>query len=176
MKRKLWLAVSLLLIIALLVGGCSGQIIEEPPEEPSHRPPEEQTLPPSLPPRQGPPLPGKSLLEAARLEFEDFVNLKAGETKSLDVRIETLEHGPGEVACRIYRVAKEYAEDELPVLLGLDVNVEPPNFTAYPNNTYHSTITIKTNSELDLGEYVFLFDWLFEGVENGTGWITVDVQ
>jgi len=124
----------------------------------------------------GPPPPGKSLLEAARIEFDDFVKLKAGETKSLDVTLETLKHGPGEVAYTISRVAKEYDEDKLPMPEGLDVSIEPSKFTAYPNNTYHSTITIKTTHELPSGEYVLLFDWSFEHVEKGTGWITVNVE
>jgi len=127
----------------------------------------------SLPP---PTPPGKALLEAARVECEDYVELKAGKTKSIDVTLETLKHGPGEVSYRIFRVAGEYAEDELPMPEGLDVDVKPPKFMAYPNNTYHSTITIRTTPELALGEYWLCFEHNFENVFQGVGWIGINVE
>ena len=102
--------------------------------------------------------------------------MKAGETKSLDVTLDTLKHGPGEVTYKIYRVAKEYSEDKLPMLEDLDVSIEPSTFTASPGNTYHSKIKVRTTSELPSGEYVLLFDWHFEGVETGSGWITINVE
>ncbi len=126
----------------------------------------------SLPP---PPPPGKALLEAARIALDDSIELKAGETKVLDVTLETLKHGPGEVSYKIFRVAREYGKDEIPMPEGLEVSMEPTKFMAYPNAVYHSAITIKTTPELAPGEYWLSFEAEFEGEFRMTGCIRVNV-
>ncbi len=122
------------------------------------------------------PPPGKAHFSEARIYYDDSVELKVGETKLLDVTLETREDGPGEVTYEIFRVAKEYAEDELPMPEGLSVSIEPSKFMAYPDNTYHSTITIRTNDKLAPGEYFLLFERKFENVFWQKGWIRVNVE
>ena len=122
------------------------------------------------------PPPGKAHFSEARIYYDDSVELKVGETKLLDVALETREDGPGEVIYEIFRVTKEYAEDELPLPEGLSVSIEPSKFMAYPDNTYHSTITIRTNDKLAPGEYFLLFERNFENVFWQKGWIRVNVE
>ncbi len=111
------------------------------------------------------PIPGKSHLSMARVLYDDSVSIKAGETKSLDVTLESRKSGPGQVIYEISRVPD-----------GLDVSIEPSQFMAYPDTEYHSTINIKAVHELASGEYRFLFGKNFERVFSGAGWIRVNVE
>ena len=111
------------------------------------------------------PVPGKSHLSMARVLYDDSVSIKAGETKLLDVTLETRKSGPGQVIYEISRVPD-----------GLDVSIEPSQFMAYPETVYHSTITIKTSPELASGEYRLLFGKNFERVFSGVGWIKINVE
>jgi len=115
------------------------------------------------------PVPGHSHFDDAFVRYDDSVELKAGETKLLDVTLEARKDGPGEVIYAIYRVAEEYAEDKLPVPAGFTVSIEPSKFMAYPNTIYHSTITIKTSPELVPGEYWLRFEQEFENAFRGSG-------
>jgi len=109
------------------------------------------------------PTPGKSHLLMARVLHDDSVLIKAGETKSLDVTLETRKSGPGRV---IYEISG--ATD------GLDVTIEPSRFMAQPETVYHSTI--KASPELAPGKYRLSFGHNFEKVFSGVGWIEVSVE
>ena len=111
------------------------------------------------------PVPGKSHLSMARVLYDDSVSIKARETKSLDVTLETRKSGPGQVIYEISRVPD-----------GLDVSIEPSQFMAYPETVYHSTITVKASTELPPGEYRLLFGKNFERVFSGVGHIKVNVE
>ncbi len=120
--------------------------------------------------------PGKSLLRRFFLVYDHSVTLKAGETKSVTITLETRKDGPGEVTYSIYRVAKEYSEEKLPALEGLDTKIEPSTFMAYPETTYHSTIVIKTSPQLAASDYYLMLEYHFENVAYGRGWIRVNVE
>jgi len=111
------------------------------------------------------PTPGKSHLLMARVRHDDSISIKAGETKSLDVTLETRRSGPGTV---IYEISGAPE--------GLDVGIEPSQFIAQPETVYHSTITIKASPELAPGEYRLSFGHNFEKVFSGVGWIEVSVE
>jgi uncharacterized protein YcfL len=111
------------------------------------------------------PTPGKSHLLMARVRHDDSISIKADETKSLDVILETRKSGPGTV---IYEIS------EAPE--GLDVTIEPSQFMAQPETIYHSTITVKASPELQPGEYRLSFGQNFEKVFSGVGWIEVSVE
>ena len=111
------------------------------------------------------PTPGKSHLLIARVLHDDSISIKAGETKSLDVTLETRKSGPGRV---IYEISGAPE--------GLEVTIEPSQFMAQPETVYHSTITIKASPELAPGEYQLSFGQNFEKVFSGVGWIKVNVE
>ena len=123
---------------------------------------------------------GFSPLTTSQTWFEDSAQLKAGETKSLDVALYTkkdLGPGPHEVNYTLFRVARGCGADEIPMPEGLEVSIEPTRFMAYPNAVYHSTITIKTTPKLSPGEYCFRFESECKGSSMWTGgWITVIVE
>ena len=129
-----------------------------------------------------PPVPGRGVgpLTTSQIRFEDSALLKAGETKSLDVGLYTKEDfgpGPHEVSYKLFRVARGYGQDEIPMPEGLEVSIEPARFMAYPNAAYHSTITIKTSPELSPDEYCFRFESECKDSPMWTGgWITVIVE
>ncbi len=181
------------LICSLAVFGCTKA---PPSQEPAPVPSPNNTLPASetptallvLPPTTPPPVPttptttppvippGGWILNKAVLLYAHSINLKAGETKSVDVTLETRESGPGEFSGVIFRTDKEYSHDTLPIPKGLEVSLEPPKIMASPNNTYHLSITIKTTTELAPGGYWLRFEHNFENVFRGSGWIVVGVE
>lgn len=152
--RKIGIVLALIVTVLLLLGACA-------------------PAPPS-------PGSGVSPLTTSSTWFESSAQLKAGETKSLDVALSTKKDfgpGPHEVSYTLFRVARGYGADEIPMPEGLEVSIEPARFMAYPNAVYHSTITIKTTPELSSGEYCFRFESECEGSPMWTGgWITVTVE
>ncbi len=120
--------------------------------------------------------PGEPMLYRSSIDFEHHVQLKAGETKTLDITLNTQKDGPGEINYNISRVVKEYSKDKLPLPGGLNVTIEPSRFMANQNTVYHSTITVKPALGLPSGEYVLFLDWNFETVMTGGGWITVSIE
>jgi hypothetical protein len=156
MGKGLLLVVSLMVIMALSVGGCAAPSVEPVPNPQ--------------------PVPGKSLLESARLLYADSVELEAGETKSIDVTLDTRKDGPGEFSYQVFRVDREYGEVRLPLPDGLEISVEPPSFTANPKSIYYSTITITTTAKLSPGEYWLRLEADFENVFHLDGWIKVSVK
>jgi len=115
----------------------------------------------------------------SELFHDDSTTLGPGETKLLDVTLDVKKPhggpGPREISYTLFRVAREYGEDEIPMPEGLEVSVEPTRFTIYPNAVYHSTITIKTTPELAPGEYWLSFETEFEGSFWMGGGIRVNV-
>jgi len=196
MSRKWWIVIAVVLVLLVSVFLYMTQPWLEPLHSPSWylhntpgqpnlsspdrfpKPPDATTTPKptTLSPTQTPvTIPGKSLLESARVLYADSVDLKAGETRLIDVTLETRKDGPGEFSCVIFRTDKEYGKDTLPMPRGLEVSIEPPKVMASPNNTYHLTITIKTTPDIALGEYWLRFEQDFENVFRATGWIRVKI-
>ncbi len=146
--RRLWITVTLLIIVLFALIACARPATN----------------------------PGEPMLERARVLYANSVDLKAGEIKLVDVTLETRKDGPGEFSCTIFRTDKQYSKDTLPMPNGLEVSVEPLEVAAYPNNTYHLTITIETSPELAVGEYWLRFEQDFENVFKSTGWIGVIIR
>lgn len=122
------------------------------------------------------PPPGKSANESARVLYSaNSVDLKAGENTSIDVTLETRKDGPGWFFCKIFRTDKD-GNNTLTMPAGLVVSLDPQNTPAYPNNTYHTTINIKTSPDLAAGEYWLRFEGDFEQVIKTTGLILVTVK
>ncbi|MFO8009319.1 MAG: hypothetical protein R6U89_00750 [Dehalococcoidia bacterium] len=117
---------------------------------------------------------------ASRLIYDHNVDIKAGETESIDITLENGKphSGPGPAECTytISLVSSEYSEKTVPMPMGLDISVEPSRFTAYPNTTYQSTLTISTTPGLVGCKYYLLLEGSLEGGFTEQGWITVDVR
>lgn len=120
--------------------------------------------------------PGEPLLLRYRLVYDHTLTLKAGETKSATIPLETRKDGPGEVTYSIYQVTNQYSEEKLPAIEDLDTKIEQSTFMAYPEATYYSTIVIKTNPQLAVGDYYLMLEYHFENVAEGRGWIRVNVE
>ncbi|MDY0387661.1 MAG: hypothetical protein RBT65_11155 [Methanolobus sp.] len=120
-------------------------------------------------------VPGLSLLGHPVFAWPDKVELRAGETKEVNLYLETRKNGPGMVIYSIFRVENSTEDDKIPMPPGLNISIEPSSFMAYPNETYNSTISIKTNPDLPRGEYALRTHIYFEDVQEGGGWMTVSV-
>jgi hypothetical protein len=124
--------------------------------------------------------------ELPKYHLDSSVELKAGETKTMDVTLIAGTRSPGMVTYKIWRVKKAEGscsaqsrwgvpKDWLPMPEGLNVDIEPNMFLAEePNKTYISTITIKTSSILPQGEYVLALQMNTQ-LGKTCRWITVDV-
>lgn len=114
----------------------------------------------------------------SKLQYDESVELEAGETKLLNVISEVKKdiREPQEHKQKIFRVDNEYADDELPLPQGFEVNIEPARFTVYPNTTYESTITIRTTKEIPPGEYFLKLEKYLGNLLWMACWIKVTVQ
>ena len=124
------------------------------------------------------PVPGLSHLSKARVYSDDSIEIKPGETKTIEFTLETRKDGPGIFKIGgISHVSGEYSDAViLPMPEGLGVNLEPKSFMAYPDSTYKSVLTITTSPELAPGEYWLRFDQEFERSFRGYGLIRVTVK
>lgn len=124
------------------------------------------------------PVPGYSHFFASSLKYEHEITIKAGETGTIDVLLETRKSGPGEYSGKPFYVSREYSKDALPMPEGLEVSLEPARFKTYPNTTYHAILIIKTDPELAPGEYYLRFVSRFVrgGTGYSSGWIRVTIE
>ncbi len=124
------------------------------------------------------PVPGYSHFFASSLKHEHEITIKAGETGTIDVLLETRKSGPGEYSGKLFYVSRVYSIDALPMPEGLEVSLEPARFKTYPNTTYHATLIIKTDPELAPGEYYLRFVSRFVrgGTGYSSGWIRVTIE
>lgn len=103
----------------------------------------------------------------------DSVTITAGKTKSLDFVFTTKKNGPGKLSLVVLNIGKPFQggfPPELPLPTGLNVSVEPKELMAYPNRTYHFTISINTSAELEPGIYWLRWISTFEsGWESSRG-------
>jgi hypothetical protein len=76
----------------------------------------------------------------------------------------------------VFPVSDEYQDDKIFVPDGLTVNIEPAEFTVYPNTTYSLPLTISTTPEVAPGEYYLKLDCYLEGILWTEGWIKVTID
>jgi hypothetical protein len=119
------------------------------------------------------PVPGQGTEGHPRLDLDNQVDLKLGETKELDITLETNEVGPGQVSYKFFKVGGQFGEVESPLPKGFDVSIEPASFMAYQNTTYHLTLTIKAAPEAAPGEYKCR---LINYIGNGSVGLTIKVN
>lgn len=112
------------------------------------------------------------------LMFDRVVEMKAGDTKIIDVMFDVRKEimQPEEFTYTISFVGKEYSESAIPMPEGLDVIIEPSHFIGCPNMTYHSTLTFKAADTLTPGEYWFVFQQRTGTGGKTTSWILFTVQ
>ncbi len=122
------------------------------------------------------PVPGYSHFFAASSVYEHEITLRAGETKRLTLALETRKGGPGRFSGRLVPVDREYGRMPQPMPEGLDAYLEPPEFMAYPNATYHFNLVFSTTPELAPGIYYLKFHQTFENGFYSGGWIEITVE
>jgi hypothetical protein len=130
--------------------------------------------------------PGLAVMNASILEFNHSLALNAGETKIVDVTLNTRKDGPGKVTYTLFGVKSSsvtYAseggvpiEDRIPLPQGLMPSIDPSSFMAYPDNVYHSMITIKTAPDLRAGTYLVFLDQNFEKFSMGGSIFSIKVN
>jgi len=124
------------------------------------------------------PVPGWHSFYTTRLIPDDNIQLKAGETKSLNLTLTVKNdiHWPEEFSWEVYLVGSEYDENELSMPAGLEISMEPSRFTAYPNTIYNLKITVTTTTELAPGQYSIRYQSYLGGHSLGKGTITVNIE
>lgn len=107
------------------------------------------------------------------------VTVTAGKATSIDFVFETKKSAPGKLSLVVFNIGKPFQggmPPELPMPAGLDVSVKPRELMAYPNHTYHQTISINTSAELEPGIYWLRWISTFESSGEGSGGIQVIVE
>ena len=122
-------------------------------------------------------IPGRSIFNSSILRSPERIELNPGETKELDLILETKGDGPGKFTYTVLgKVKGEYSEQIIPTPYGLSVTIEPSEFNAYQNETYTSVIRIETSETLQSGEYYFYFSAVFENEFLANFWLFVKVS
>jgi hypothetical protein len=121
-------------------------------------------------------VPGYSHFFDSSLRYESEAGLKAGQTLRLPVTLEARKDGPGDFSGSFVYVDKEYGLLPLPWPEGLDVCLDPPEFTAYPNATYNFELVISAAPDLNPGTYYLHFYHIFENSWYGSGWIKLTAE
>ena len=122
------------------------------------------------------PVPGYSHFFDAQLRCPDEVTLQAGESKRLDVILDTRKDGPGRFYGKITRGDEVESRAEFTLAEGLDAYLEPSEFMAYPNTVYNINLVIETTPELAPGTYYLEFYHHLENGFYGSGWIVLTVE
>lgn len=126
------------------------------------------------------PPPGLGLANAPWAETATAVVVSSGKTRTLDFVYETKQNGPGNLSLTILNIGQPHYGGPLPPELsmpeGLNVSVQPKQIRAYPNRTYHFTISINTSAELEPGTYRLAWRSAFEPWGELVGPITVTVE
>jgi len=120
--------------------------------------------------------PGQGIEYVSILRMEHIVVIDRGDKATIDVTLETRKEfrRNEEINYSIYPVTKEYSEDEIPITNGMEIKIDPSNFIACPNTTYHSTITVTTTSAVSTGDYWFHLEKT--GGSKTTSWFDVRVH
>jgi hypothetical protein len=109
----------------------------------------------------------------------DSVTITAGKATSLDFVYTTKNNGPGKLSLVVFNIGHTFqggTTPELPMPSGLEVNVNPNELMAYPNHTYHQTISINTSAELTPGIYWLVWQSTFQMGGEITGALTITVE
>jgi hypothetical protein len=108
----------------------------------------------------------------------DSVTVTAGKATSLDFVYTTKNNGPGKLRLDVFNIGEPFRglPIEVPMPSGLEVSVKPKELIAYPNHTYHQTISINTSVELPPGTYWLVWQSIFEFGPEIQGALTVTVE
>jgi hypothetical protein len=128
-------------------------------------------------PKSAVPKPGISHFGTPRILWPDEIRVTAGTANTSEIVVESREKGYGRVHLRILsRVAEHTSRARtLPMPEGMEVSVAPPDFMAYPEETYYAMVTVNTTPATPPGRYVIQFCHTFEGSFYGDGWFDVTV-
>jgi hypothetical protein len=94
--------------------------------------------------------------------IDTAVRFDAGSFQEVNVNLSTGKYGPDSLTYTVKRVKSEDSVAEIPMPAGLDVTVEPAQFTAYPRNQYRSTLKVQTTPDLPPATY-----WIRVGYQFG---------
>ncbi|KQC05333.1 MAG: hypothetical protein APR53_08100 [Methanoculleus sp. SDB] len=121
--------------------------------------------------------PGVSHFGTPRIFWPDEIRVKAGTSGTGEIVTESREKGYGRVHLRVLSrvTGRASAAAALPMPEEMEISIAPPDFMAYPHETYYAEITVNTTPATPPGDYVFRFHQIFEGSFYGGGWFVVNV-
>jgi hypothetical protein len=122
-------------------------------------------------------VPGWHSFYMSRILGLDEIQIQTNETKSFNITLVMGKDFKGTESFRweVYPVSGEYQDDRIPVA-GLTVNIEPAEFTAYPNTTYSLPLTIAATSKVAPGEYYLKLDCYLDGELWTNTWIKMTID
>jgi hypothetical protein len=108
----------------------------------------------------------------------DEIQIETGETKFFNITLVMRKDfkEPESFKWEVYPLSGEYQDDKISVPNGLVLNIEPAEFTVYPNITYSLPLTIAVTSDVTPGEYYLKLDCYLEGGLWTEGLIKVTVD
>lgn len=101
--------------------------------------------------------PGQLLIPSQIIIPNSTINLKANQAARLDSIFKVTKYFvPKAENCKLSMVrVSQTSYNPLPMISGLITDINPSNFTIYPNTNYHSTISFKASPDVPAGKYYF---------------------
>jgi hypothetical protein len=121
---------------------------------------------------------GKGLANLDRLEFDNFVSIKAGQSMVLNITHDIRKgvRAPTEYLYGFTPVANEYGEEELPLPAGMNISLVPAKIKVYPNTKYPLELSIQTEQDTPTGDYwIKLYRSNDGGIKLTNRWIKITV-
>jgi hypothetical protein len=123
-------------------------------------------------------IPGWHSFYMSRILGLDEIQIQTGETKSFYITLDMRKDFKATESFKleVYPVSGNYQSDQISVPSGLALNIEPAEFTVYPNTTYSLPLTIAATSEVAPGEYYLKLDCYLQDRLWSEGLIKVTVD
>jgi hypothetical protein len=121
---------------------------------------------------------GQGLANLDRLEFDNFVSIKAGQSMVLNITHDIRKNvrAPAEYFYGFTPVANEYGEQEVPLPAGMNIRLVPAKIKVYLNTKYPIELSIQTEQDTPTGDYwIKLYRSNDRGIKLTNRWIKITV-
>jgi uncharacterized membrane protein len=114
------------------------------------------------------------LNQTTQLAFHDVITLAPGRNQTIEVEFLPGKYGPGIVTLDLVNISNSDGL-EIPMPEGLEVSIEPEEFTALTGGSYNAMLYVKTAPDISPGTYRILLHYKYADFISGQRQISVIV-
>jgi hypothetical protein len=108
--------------------------------------------------------------------IESAVRFDAGGLQEVNVNLSTGKYGPADIMYSVEMVESKDSAIGISMPAGIEITVEPSQFTAYPRNEYKSSIKILTQPDIPPGTYWIRVEYRFGETLSGQRMLMVNID